>query len=418
MRFALALPFNLGRLRRQPKVFAEVMGFLPLPVLKGSIWVQVMSVGELRAVERLLELLRQEFPDKCIVVSTAIPVDQRLARGWSMVDYVFCFPVDLPGCVRRTLNRVDPDLVILTESEMWPNFLRLCRDRGVPVALVNGIVRDDIFARSTSSRYRFHRRWTRKVLQGYAIMAMQSESDRIRIEDMGADPQKVLVFGNLKYDGPQTNNEMASELVLLFRSWQQVWVVASTAPGEEKPILAAYGHLVAAFPQLKLIIAPRDPQRFDEVHKLAQEPGFAVIRRTEINNPSGPHLDYSTAQILILDSIGELAALLRYASVVFVAGSLLQRGGHNILEPARYGKPIVFGPHMENFHDLAQLFLESDAALQVKDVEELTSSITALLLDRDKATKMGQNARAIIDQNTGVTERVLQALRPIVRQIS
>jgi 3-deoxy-D-manno-octulosonic-acid transferase len=398
----LTLPVYLLRFSKYFPTLADRLGFLKLPQLHGSIWVHAVSVGEVKAVERLLERLRQQFPRKVIVLSTATPTGQRLARArHDIVDHTFYFPIDLPWCVRRTVDRIDPEWVIIAETEIWPNFLRTCRARGVRVVMINGRISDKSFA-----RYRVIRRWLRRVFEDYTLIGMQSDTDRARIEAIGADPQKVAVFGNLKYDVLQADRPVRADVGSLLAGWKQVWIAASTMPGEEELILDAFTHVRQTHPDLKLVLAPRHPERFDTVHALMQRSG-KVIRRTEIPG-SDP-----AASTLLLDSIGELAALFRYASVVFMGGSLVKTGGHNILEPARYGKPIVFGPHMENFRDMARLFVDAGAAVQIGQASQLAPAVSELLSNPEKSLQLGHNALAVIQQNTGATDRVLQVLEPI-----
>jgi 3-deoxy-D-manno-octulosonic-acid transferase len=237
---------------------------------------------------------------------------------------------------------------------------------------------------------------------------MQSETDRQRIQEIGADPQKVTVFGNLKYDVAPRPGAVNSELARLLSGWNQVWMAASTMPGEEELIVNAYRQLTSAHPELKLVIAPRHPERFEPVAEILKRSGLAFSRRTQILDNSS-----QTSAILLLDSIGELAALFRYATVVFMGGSLVARGGHNILEPARHGKPVIFGPHMENFRDMARLFLDAKGAVQIKNGAELVPAISDLLSNPGQAGWIGSNALAIVEENAGATERVLQVLEPI-----
>jgi 3-deoxy-D-manno-octulosonic-acid transferase len=402
----LTLPVYLLRFGKYFPTMTDRLGFLKIPQLRASIWVHAVSVGEVKAVERLLERLRQQFPRKVIVVSTATLTGQQLARArQDLVDYTFYFPIDLPWCVRRALDRVDPEWVIIAETEIWPNFLKACRNRGIRVVMINGRISDKSFA-----RYRVVRRWLRRVFEDYTLIGMQSETDRARIQAIGADPQKVAVFGNLKYDVLQTDRPVNSDIGGLLANWKQVWIAASTMPGEEELILDAFSHLKQTHPDLNLVLAPRHPERFDTVHTLMQRSGCAVLRRTEIADSNSSN---NKASMLLLDSIGELAALFRYATVVFIGGSLGKTGGHNILEPARYGKPIVFGPHMENFRDMARLFVDAGAALQIERASQLSPAINDLLSNPEKALQLGHNALAVIQQNTGATDRVLQVLEPI-----
>ena len=400
----LSLPYYLVRFRKYAPTLADRFGFLKLPQLRGGIWVHAVSVGEVKAVEKLLERLREQFPGKPMVVSTTTPAGQQLARDrHDIVDHTFYFPIDLPWCVQRALNRVSPDLMIIAETEIWPNFLKACRSRGVRVVMINGRISDKSF-----SRYRLVRHWLSRVLESYAIIGMQSELDGERIRAIGANPEKVTVFGNLKYDVAPRIGAVDAPLSNLFREWKQVWIAASTMPGEEEMVLEAFREISTEHPHLKLVIAPRHPERFDTVESTVNSTGLGVLRRTALGNGKR-----ETDSVLLLDSIGELAALFHYATVVFVGGSLVARGGHNILEPARQGKPVVFGPHMENFRDITRLFLDANAAVQIDRPDQLAAAVAELLTNRQKARDIGNNALAVVEQNTGATDRVLQVLEPV-----
>jgi 3-deoxy-D-manno-octulosonic-acid transferase len=332
------------------------------------------------------------------VVSTITPAGQELARNTpGLADHVIYFPVDLPGALRRTLDLVNPELVLIAETEIWPNFLRECRKRNIRVVMVNGRISDRSFP-----RYRMGRRWLKRVLDDYTMLGMQTEVDRERIESIGADGRKVTVFGNLKYDAGRTDQVLAPEFSDLLGSLPSLWIAASTMPGEEEQILAAFSRLRQRHPELTLLIAPRHPDRFDAVEQIIRARGFSCARRSRMQ---------SGADVLLLDSIGELASAFQHASVVFMGGSLVPRGGHNILEPAAFAKPIVFGPHMENFREIRSLFLGADAAVEVRDAGELVGAVDRLLSDTPAATALGARAQRVVEQNSGATERVLAYLR-------
>jgi 3-deoxy-D-manno-octulosonic-acid transferase len=408
----LTFPYYLARFRKFWPTLPDRFGLLKLPQMHGAIWVHAVSVGEVKAVERLLERLRLQYPGKPLVVSTATPAGQGLARERrDIIDHTFYFPIDLPSCVRRTLDRLDPEMIIIAETEIWPNFLRVCRKRQIPVVMINGRVSDKSFA-----RYRLVRRWLPRVFADYTLMGMQSETDRKRIEAIGADPQKVTVFGNLKYDSVAANRPVEGMLAQLVRGWNNVWIAASTMPGEEELVLQTFGELRKTHPELKLVLAPRHANRFDDVEELTKRNGVRVIRRTRLKPlPGSPEAPESLpeAEVLLLDTIGELTALFQYATVVFMGGSLVAKGGHNILEPARYRKPIVFGPHMQNFRDMAKLFLDAKAAIQIQSASELMPAIAKILAHPDAAAELGRSAASIIEQNAGATDRVLRFLQPI-----
>jgi 3-deoxy-D-manno-octulosonic-acid transferase len=398
----LALPYYLIRFRKYLPTISDRFGFLKIPQLSGSIWIHAVSVGEVKAVERLIEQLRQQFPGKPLVVSTSTPAGQQLARERrDIIDHTFYFPIDLPFCAARTLRRVDPEMVIIAETEIWPNFLRACRDRQTRVVMINGRISDRSFG-----RYLLVRRWLSRVFADYAVIGMQSEMDRKRIQAIGADPNKVTVFGNLKYDVPGSSRPLDSMLAAVLQNCRQVWIAASTLPGEEEPVLNAFAGLRESYPELKLVIAPRHADRFNDVEEIVKRQGFSCVRRTQLQPES-------FAEVLLLDTIGELAATFQYASVVFMGGSLVAKGGHNVLEPARHERPIIFGPHMENFRDMARLFLDGNAAIQIQSAAELSPAVGKILSNAQFGSELGRNARRIVEQNTGATDRVLRLLRPV-----
>jgi 3-deoxy-D-manno-octulosonic-acid transferase len=406
-------PWYLIRSRRYIATLKSRFGLLKIPDLKRSIWVHAVSVGEVRAVGKLLESLRRQYPGQPLVLSTITPTGQQLARETAgLADHVLYFPFDFPGSIRRTLARIDPSLVIIAETEIWPNFLRECRNRKIQVMMVNGRISDRSFP-----RYQWIRRWLKTVLNDYSVLGMQSEVDRERIELLGADHDKVQVFGNLKYDVLSGLQPLESSLTQLLQHSQPLWIAASTTAAgtanpsnEEEQVLAAFATLRQSHPKLKLLIAPRHPERFQTVEQLVLARGFQCTRRT---TPNGSHSGTSLptfTDVLLLDTIGELASTFSYASVVFMGGTLVPRGGHNILEPAAASRAIVFGPHMENFRDISSLFLEADAAIQVRNADELASTVGRLLTDAAATATMGKNARQIVERNTGATGRVMAFL--------
>jgi len=398
----LTLPYYLIRFRRYRATFADRLGLLKIPQLKHTIWVHAVSVGEVKAVEKLLERLRQQFPDKPLVVSTATPAGQQLARERrDIVDHTLYFPIDLPWCVRRVVDRLSPEMVIIAETEIWPNFLRACRARGARVVMINGRISDRSFG-----RYRLVRGWLRRVFEHYAVLGMQSETDRQRIEAIGADPRKVAVFGNLKYDATGAVRRVDPELGGFLEDCKPLWIAASTMPGEEELVLNAFKQVLNSRPDLKLLVAPRHPERCDAVTETINSRGFDIVRRSQLQTAQ------RRAPVLLLDTIGELAGIFEYADVVYMGGTLVRAGGHNILEPARHAKPIVFGPHMENFRDIARVFLDGEAAIRIEHASELAEAVAGILSDPQRSAALGRNALAIIRQNTGATERVLRMLEP------
>lgn len=405
----LSAPWRLLRYRTASFSLKSRFGFIEIPALKNSIWVHAVSVGEVKAVQKLLARLRVEYPGNPLVLTTITATGQKLAQETpGLADHVFYFPFDFQGAVKRTLDRADPELVVIAETEIWPNFLRECRRRDIPVALLNGRISDRSFP-----RYRWIRRWLGTIFKDYALLGMQSELDRQRIESLGAPPKIVRVLGNLKFDSTATAMQLDSNLAQLLREKQPLWIAASTTssgaagiPDEEEFVLKAFVALREKYPALKLLLAPRHPERFDPVEKIVRSHGLDCVRRS--SRASAIFKD-----VFLLDTIGELAACFPFARVVYIGGSLVPRGGHNILEPAAAAKPIVFGPHMENFREISTLFLKANAAIQVYRAEELASAIDRLLQSEAAASELGTRALDIIRNNSGATDRAVAALNAL-----
>jgi len=393
----ITLPWYMVRFRRYFPTLKDRMGFPEIPKLQKSVWVHAVSVGEVKAVQKLVEKLRSVHAGQPFVLSTITPAGQELARKTpGLADHIIYFPLDLPGALRRTLDLVNPELVLIAETEIWPNFLRECRRRNIRVVMVNGRISD-----RSLPRYRFVRRWLKRVLDDYTLLGMQTEVDRERIESIGADGRKVTVFGNLKYDAI-AHDALAPDLSQMLARIPLLWIAASTMPGEEEHILEALHSLLPRHRGLKLLLAPRHPQRFDAVEQIVLSQQFKCARRSRLE---------SDADVLLLDSIGELASAFQHATVVFMGGTLVSRGGHNILEPAGFAKPVVFGPHMENFREIRDLFMEANAAVEVRDTSELVVAVDRLLSDPPAAAELGERARRVVEQNMGATDRVLEYLR-------
>jgi len=398
----VALPWYALHFRRYFSTLKDRLGYLPIPRIEHSIWVHAVSVGEVKSVQKLVERLRHSRPGKPIVISTVTPAGQELAKSIpGLADYVIYFPLDLPGAVRRTLDLINPELMLIAETEIWPNFLSQCRGRSVPVVMVNGRISD-----RSLPRYRAIRRWLGPILDNYSVLGVQTEQDRRRLESIGAPSAKIVVFGNLKYDTAPAGKSLAGNLVAFLERANPLWIAASTMPGEEELILAAFSELRRKYPSLTLLLAPRHPGRFDAVEEVLQSHAFRYLRRSSLASDGN-----QTSDVLLLDSIGELSATFAHATVVFMGGTLVPRGGHNVLEPAAFSKPIVFGPHMENFREIRDLFIEAAAAIEIRNAGELAPAIHRVLSQPTSAADLGTRARGVVDQNAGATERVLAYLK-------
>jgi len=413
--FVIVSPYLAWQAVRHRKYIGSLrqrFGYLPISFnLDGeeSIWIHAVSVGEVLTARALLPELRERYPRYRLYLSTTTMTGQQIARNsLQLVDEVFYFPFDLGFVVNRTLRLVKPRLFIMMETEIWPNLLRACRRAGVRTALVNGRISSRSYP-----RYRMARPFFRRVLANVDRFCMQGEESARRIIDMGADPDKVVVTGSLKFDSLELPGSAAApdrgrnRVLRYFRIPQArpVIIAASTLKGEEEPVFEAFQRIRARVPETLLIIAPRKPERFDEVEQIARRVGWRVARRSELPVDAEPRQD-----VVVLDTIGELAQLYQVATAVFVGGSLVDQGGHNIIEPAVFGKAIVFGPYMQNFAEIARAFLENDAAIQIRTPRELEHALLGLLNDPVRRARLGAAARALVEANRGARGKTMAAI--------
>jgi 3-deoxy-D-manno-octulosonic-acid transferase len=410
------LVYQAVRYRKYVRNLPQRLGYLPRSFnhdADESIWIHAVSVGEVLTARALLPELRERYPKLRVFLSTTTMTGQQIARNnLQYVDEVFYFPFDLGFIVNRTLTLVKPRLFIMMETELWPNLLRACHRRGVRTMLVNGRISSRSYP-----RYRFARSFFRRVLLHVDRFCMQSDESARRIVDIGAEPARVVVTGSLKFDsldipGVSASGDRGRNRVLRYfriAPGRPVIIAASTLRGEEEPVLDAFQRIRATMTNALLIIAPRKPERFDEAERLARRAGWNVARRTELRVDAEPRCD-----VVILDTIGELAQVYQVATVVFVGGSIVDAGGHNILEPAVFGKPIVFGPHMHNFTEIARTFLENGAAVQVRTGRELEPVLVDLLGDPVRRATLGAGARALVEANRGARNRTLAAIAQLL----
>ena len=413
----LTAPYYLWRLRGKIVSGAgwrERFGFLPLSFQQeelGAIWVHAVSVGETLAVVGLVRALEQRYPGRKIFLSHITPAG-REAGETRLPDVAgrFYLPLDWSCCIRRVLSRLRPALLVIVETELWPNLLRTAHESGARVVLVNARLSD-----RSLRRYRLIRPFMRRVLENVDRICAQSARDAERYRALGATSERVVVTGNMKFDAaPPRAGELSRLLgkALPLAQRSPVIVAASTMPGEEALLLPAWREIQRRHPRALLILAPRHPVRFETVAELlAQEMGGCVRRTTLAVEEQEVASQLASAEILLLDTIGELAGIFELADVVFVGGSLVPTGGHNLLEPAFWAKPIVFGPHMWNFRDIAQLFLQAGTALQVRDVQELSRVVLELLDSTAQQQELGQAAKQVLGNHAGATERVLQQVK-------
>ncbi len=369
----------------------------------GSIWIHAVSVGEVLAVGQLVTELQQMSPDTRVFVSTTTAAGQKLARERFGEARVFYLPLDFGFAIRSYLRLLQPRLLILAETELWPNLLHLAKKSGASVAIVNARISDRSFP-----RYRRFQRLFAGVLSEVDLFLAQTEEDRARLLSIGARTGGVQVSGNLKFDiRLSPDSPLVEDLRRVIAKDFPVLVCGSTTDGEEDLLLSAFQQVLAQYPLAVMVLAPRRPERFDQVADLIAEKGMSYVRRTSWD---GSPL---AGKVFLLDSVGELAAVYALAHVAFVGGSLFPVGGHNILEPAQHGVAVVTGPHTFNFREIVRIF-EEGGALTVATPETLAPKLLDLVQTPERRIVQGQRASALFHRHTGATRRTLEALRPFL----
>ena len=385
----------------------ERLGFLPTIEKRPVVWLHCVSVGETQAARPLVERLRQELPQHALVVSTVTLTGQKLARDLfrNQAERVFYFPFDWRWSVRRALDAVRPATVLVMETELWPNFLRECKAREIPVALVNGRI-----SRKSFGRYIRIRFFLKRVLACLSVAVMQSERDAGRIRELGMREDRVFIAGNLKFESGYRDQKTDLKERFELRDDVPLVLAASTHAPEEKIVLESFKRLREEV-SVRLMLAPRHPERFNEVAELIQASGLSWARRT-----TAPSAGDATAAVILLDTIGELPALYPLATAVFVGGSIVDRGGHNVLEPAAHGVAVITGAHTHNFHAIVDLLNEAEAIVQLPAVEgedaveKLTESLRRVLRDAGWRDELGRRAKALIIENQGAAERTMKLI--------
>jgi 3-deoxy-D-manno-octulosonic-acid transferase len=401
-RLTRGVPVNLA---------ARLGGLAPVPARPPRGWVHAVSVGETLAAEPLIRALRRTWADLPLVVTTVTETGARVARDRlrGVAEHRF-FPFDIPWCVGRALDVIEPAFLVCMETELWPNTLRAMGTRGAPVVIANGRISD-----RSLGRYAAVRPLLRPVLHDVRVFAMQSEEDARRIVRLGAPAGRVFVTGNLKHEAGAGDPGAAP-------SWRArlglgpdrpVWVAGSTHAGEEDAVLRAHRAARARWPDLALVLAPRHPERAGEVLRLVGRHGLDAVRRTQCPE-AGQASGGGAPAVIVLDTVGELAALYALADVAFVGGSLVPVGGHNPLEPARMGKPVLLGPHTDNFRDAAGLLLDAGAARRVADGAALAAELVGLLADPPARAALGEAARDAAGSRGGAVTATLDLIRAFV----
>jgi 3-deoxy-D-manno-octulosonic-acid transferase len=400
----------LARGLRSPGYYArwrERFGHFKAPSFKDSIWIHAVSVGEVNAAAPLVEALRRRYADSAFVVTTVTPTgSDRVRQLWDDKVFHVYLPYDLPGSVNRFLRRVRPRLAVVMETEIWPNLLLTCEAAGIPVVVANARLSD-----KSLRGYGPVRPIIRAAIRSVRFVAAQSQQDGERFLSLGARPDRLRVVGNLKFDlqVPPTLFERAAANRARWGEQRPVWIAASTHEGEELAVIEAHSRLLNRFPDALLLVAPRHPERFKPMVQLCRSYGFATRIRSEDDAPD------AHSQCFVIDTLGELVDFIACADVAFVAGSLEAIGGHNVLEPAALGVPVLVGPHTFNFEEVTDLLLEAGAALRVADSEGLSKQLQQLLGDPEARQRMGEAARRTVGAERGAVERTLELIGRVLR---
>ncbi len=408
----LGCPWWLWRMattRKYREGLAQRLGRVPGTLRQGTqpiLWLHAVSVGEVLAVSRLVAELTLAFPEYRLLVSTTTRTGQDLARQRFGAGRVFYCPLDLPWAVRAYLQALRPSMLILAETEFWPNLLRGCFRRGIPVLVVNARISDRSWP-----RYRRLRSLWQPLLRPLRFVLAQTSTDAERLRALGCAADRVSVTGNLKFDVRAAQEAEATRLLRASALNLRFIVAGSTLEGEEATLIKAWPQLTAADPRLVLVLAPRHPERFTAVAALLDRSGLPWFRRSTGIAALAP------GQIVLLDTIGELASIYSLAAVAFVGGSIIPAGGHNPLEPAQFAVPIVMGPHTANFRAICDDFLAHDA-LRIATGEQLAGTLLTLLLDTQSASAMGARARQVFEAQAGATTRTVETITTILRNES
>jgi 3-deoxy-D-manno-octulosonic-acid transferase len=358
-----------------------------------GLWVHAVSVGEVMAAVPLVKAVHQQYPDLPVLVTTMTPTGSaRVKANFDDSVYHCYIPYDLPSVVRRFLQRAKPRALMLLETELWPNILHQCKQNNIPVMLAN--------ARLSQKSFLGYHRFAgvaKQMLDNIAVLAAHAKPDAARFIELGMDPAKVTVTGSIKFELKVSASilEKAEVLRKMLGSQRPIWIAASTHVGEEEQLLAAQQQVLAQIPEALLILTPRHPERFDDVYQLAVKQGFKVQRRSA-HEACAPD-----TQVFIGDTMGELMLFFAAIDVAFLGGSLVEHGGHNLLEPASLGVATIIGPSTFNFSEITKMLVDAGATLSVPDSDALATSVVKLLQSSNERFDMGERGRTVIDQNKG-----------------
>jgi len=403
------------RARREPAYGerrAERFGRVPAGVPTGPVWIHAVSAGEVIAASRLIGTLAASFPELPFLVTSTTPagsgeIEARLVGRYENLSHCYA-PFDFPRAVDRFFGTVRPRLLVLVETELWPNVLARARRDGVPALLVNGRL-----SLRSAARYARVGPLVREMLESLTVVACQYPDQADRFLALGARPETVACLGNLKFDTPPPRVaadplDPATIPRIGGTIGRPIWIAGSTHAGEEQLVLAAHRRVRERYPELLLILAPRQPRRGDAVAALLRDGGWSFVRRSR-QDPVGPETD-----VLLVDVLGELPGLYGLADVAFVGGSLIRAGGHNVIEPAAWGVPLVTGPHVFNFADVVAAFAAEGALVEAGSAEALAGAVGRLLGDPDARARQGRAARAVVEANRGAFDRIEALIRPLL----
>jgi 3-deoxy-D-manno-octulosonic-acid transferase len=387
-----------------------------LPVGQQRIWIHALSVGEVLSAHPLVKELRLARPSITLIFSASTKTGEELARNVMAkeVDLFIPFPLDIFSVARKFINLIAADLFVLVETDFWPNFIHTINRKGTPAILVNGRISQKSFARYQRFRFIFL-----PMFKIFKFISMQTESDAKKMIDLGINADRVKALGNLKYDAvlpDMVGWDQEQRPTSFYRQQfgispeKVVWIAGSTHPGEEVAILTAYKRLSLLFPDLFLVVAPRDVERGREVKEIADKLGLTVRLRTAPLQDE----EFPGAPLLILDTMGELSRMYSFCNIAFIGGSLVPDGGHNPLEPAAFAKPILFGPYMDDFTEIASDLLEKDAAIVCHDEDDIFEVMKKLLVNHSIQKQMGEDAQALVIQHRGVTKRHIEIIQFII----
>ena len=381
------------------------------------IWLHAVSLGEMKTAVGLINRIKDLFPSRSFVISNVTQTGHNIAASIAgKEDIVIYFPMDFSFVVKRLIGLLNPSLFIAIETEIWPNLITELHTRNIPIVLMNGRISPASFR-----NYRLIKPLMRNILKKITLFCMRTERDAVRIKELGAPADRVKVSGNMKFDGVLAKDEKESWSPVKnkdtwLRGSSRLIIAGSTHRGEDEKMLQSYKILKRAYPDLMLLIAPRHIERAGEIGALISKSGFNAVKFSEVEKRCAGTTSgvYGEDSVFLLDSMGRLNSLYKLASIVFMGGSLIPHGGHNLTEPAAYAKPIITGPHVHNFEDMCELFANNNAIEIVRNESELADTLGKLLSDEDRRNAMGERAKKVVMNNIGATERNITLIKPFL----